>query len=61
MTTLKLNFEGWKLLCEYFRVAFPYLICHPQFKKLTYTRVNYETTSSYIDHIVKFGAKYVVL
>ena len=33
-----MNFEGWKLLCEYFRVAFPFLICHPQFKNLTYTR-----------------------
>ena len=32
------NFKGWKLLCEYFRVAFPFLICHPQFKNLTYTR-----------------------
>ena len=58
------NFEGLKLLCEYFRVAFPYLICHPQLsiqKPHIHERVNYETTSSYIDHRVKFGAKYMVL
>ena len=47
------NISGWPFL-----TSISYVILNSE---TSHTRVNYQTTTSYIDHRVKFGAKYMLL